>query len=195
MMVSSNQFVWEGSLPNIISVTGVVTDTSVYGFQWENSVDNGATYNVLPGHTNTSLFYTDTITQTTLFRRETTLLAVGTCIEYTNEHTVFLVDLNSGTNATTVSSVCYNDQVSIINSSQNPQSNANGLIIIDWEVSTDLSTWNSTWISTYNYQSTATLQTTQYYSRKVTFTSGVSCDEYSNIVQIDVIPQVSVGTI
>ena len=194
-IASSNQFVCDGSLLNIISVTGGVTDTSLYGFQWESSIDNGATYSVIPGHTNTSLFYTDTITQTTLFRRGTTLLAGGTCIEYTNEHTASLVDLNPGTIATTVSSVCYNDQVSIINSSQNPQATTAGLISVDWEVSTDLSTWNSTGISTFNYQSTATLQTTQYYRRKATFTAGVSCDEYSNIVRIDVIPQVSAGTI
>lgn len=198
-LATTNQFVCEGSLLNIISVTGGVTDTSLYGFQWESSIDNGTTYSVIPGHTNTSLFYTDTITQTTLFRRGTTLLAGGTCIEYTNEHTAFLVDLDPGLIVSSVTSVCYNDQFPIINSFQNPQATTAGVISVDWEVSTDLINWNSTGVSTFNYQSTATLQATlqatQYYRRKVTFSAGVSCEEYSNIAQVDVIPQVNVGTI
>ena len=37
-MGSSSQFVCEGSLLNVINVTGGVTDTSVYGFQWESPV-------------------------------------------------------------------------------------------------------------------------------------------------------------
>ena len=196
-IVPDNQIVCIAELPATLTTTGSVLDTDTsYIFQWEQSLDNGVTFDPIPGATTPRLFFSQGVTMTTIYRRSTQLAAGGSCIKYSNEHLITVLENEPGDIATSgQTTICYGDIPPLLENSEGATINT-GNLDYRWEVSFDTLNWDTVGGNTPQYQPTEPATQTLHY-RRVSVQTGnaVPCEKFTNIITVNVLKQIPLGTL
>lgn len=199
----------DASLPAAITVTDSNdTSTLPLAYQWERFNTANGLWEAMLGETGVSLVFTTSNRPavSTTYRRATYLRDTNLgniCVSYTtNEAQVQVFTIDAGQVAVSDSYVCFGDQTTLFDVSS-PVSAPNQLLDISWQVTTDplyaMDPNDVVWTSIAQNQlelQTApfsdTQETTYYYRRVI---NPEFCEpRYSNIVEVQVLPQIESGT-
>lgn len=182
-----------GDSPGTITEKVASTGTSYLTHQWQSSTD-GSTYSDISS-TAINLTYTPgALTQTTYFRRVTSIVVSSTtCTVVTTNPVKVTVLQTSAGSISGGEDICANDDPATINSA----TAGSGGATYQWVSSTDGSSWNSIAGATNLFYDPPTgLTTTTYFKRRATLTMGsVTCSTDTNSVTIKVAPEVVGGTL
>lgn len=191
--ISNSQYICHNSQPDTIRGTSPFggtfsTTPATYKYQWQKSINgttwdditiNGTDINYIPGN----------LTQTTYFRRKDK--EVDCDWKYTNEVTIVVYDILTSGTISTNQTVCYGSIPTVITGTS--PTGGNGIYTYQWAYSLNNVNWyylDS--VKTQNYQPGA-LTAKLYLKRHVnSFNCGMI---ESNIVTINVTPQIHAGTI
>ncbi len=193
-IVQENQVICSSEIPTTLTVTGDPSNVN-FIYQWEPSTDNGENFNEIPGATNPSLAFVSGVFQTTTYRRSKRWNQGGTCIKYSEDHRIKVLENDPGSISSSIdpNTICYGEiPPEIIN---NTAGTINlGGISYGWQFSTDQKNWTDVAIVSLNYEHTQPLTTTTHFRRKILQQgSGQTCESYSNIITINVLEEVIVG--
>jgi gliding motility-associated-like protein len=142
--------------------------------KWQNSIDYGATW-IDIGNTTTSQNYTS-LAQTTWYRA---LIDGGVCTDrYTDTSFITVFPVTSAGLLNKDTTICEGDNFSLLLTSYVGN-------IVDWQYSTNLSSWASIGITDSAYTATNVLDTTYF---RVFVKSGVCIQDTSNYALISTLP-------
>ncbi len=156
-----------GSL-EIVGATGNVN-------YWESSTDAGVSWSPIPNTTTNHVF--SGITTETWFRAQ---IEGGACLDvYVDTAVIYIDQFSVGGTVVSDQSICEGSSVNLSLTGENGA-------VLDWEYSTDLSSWNSTGSSSSVY-STPNLNQTTYFRAQVQ--NGMCPQEVSSMATVSVTNQ------
>ena len=185
--IGIDQEITYGDTPNMINVSISPSggNGEPYAYQWQQSIDQTIWVNVNSNGTNAS-YQPPALTQTMFYKRLTTNQLCGT--KETNIVVITVYETVDGGLIANNQIICYGTRPDEIVDSANP-SGGDGTFTFSWEESTT-GTLNWTTIvgaTEMNYQSLQNATVRKYYRRLAT--AGVGGSAYSNIVEVDVYPE------
>ncbi|MBL6666112.1 MAG: type IX secretion system membrane protein PorP/SprF [Flavobacteriaceae bacterium] len=181
-----DQIICSEGIPETLTTSETVNLNFTY--QWEYSLDNGNTFNEIQGANNFSLIFSSVVTQTTTYRRSTRWTAGGSCIKYTNEHLVTVIDVEPGkiVVGSNIPTICYGETPPLMENISLGATNA-GNLSYEWQTSPDGINWTDTGSTSINYQQSQTLTKTSYFRRKaIQSGGGNTCVIFTDTVTITV---------
>jgi len=190
-----DQIICSEGIPETLTTSETVNLNFTY--QWEYSLDNGNTFNEIQGANNFSLIFSSVVTQTTTYRRSTRWTAGGSCIKYTNEHLVTVIDVEPGkiVVGSNIPTICYGETPPLLENISLGATNA-GNLSYEWQTSPDGINWTDTGSTSINYQQSQTLTKTSYFRRKaIQSGGGNTCVIFTDTVTITVASEIPVGTL
>lgn len=150
-IVQDNQVICSSEIPTTLTVTGDPSNVN-FIYQWESSTDNGENFIEIPGATNPSLAFVSGVFQTTTYRRSKRWNQGGTCIKYSDDHRITVLENDPGSISSSIdpNTICYGEiPPEIIN---NTAGTINlGGISYGWQFSTDQKNWTDVAIVSLNY--------------------------------------------
>ena len=190
-----DQIICSEGIPETLTTSETVNLNFTY--QWEYSLDNGNTFNEIQGANNFSLIFSSVVTQTTTYRRSTRWTGGGSCIKYTNEHLVTVIDVEPGkiVVGSNIPTICYGETPPLLENISLGATNA-GNLSYEWQTSPDGINWTDTGSTSINYQQSQTLTKTSYFRRKaIQSGGGNTCVIFTDTVTITVASEIPVGTL
>jgi PKD repeat protein len=180
--ISSNQTLCAGASANPIGQTSgsVSGGNGTYTYQWQQSTDNGATWNNIAG-ANSASYSPGVPAATTKYRR---VVTSNLCTNTSNEITVSVQGNLTNIEVGSAQTICAGTAPAALTGSA--PAGGTGTFTYQWYSSPDNSTWSLIASATTASYQPAVLNTTTYYRRKIT--SG-SCEAYSASVTITVNPK------
>ncbi|MFS4468942.1 PKD domain-containing protein [Maribacter sp. 2210JD10-5] len=193
-IIGNNQELCAGETPNTIITLSNATAVGNLTYTWEESTDNGASWNVIGGETGTT-FTPGVLATTTRYRRlDTTTLNGNVCDAYTNEVIVNIAGAISGGTGSANQIVCENELPATITVTG---ATAAGVgITFQWYASADDITYNAIAGETGEELSFATgILTSTYFRREVIQNSGGNLCEANSTPTLITLISLSAGTI
>ncbi|MEZ4845389.1 MAG: PKD domain-containing protein [Bacteroidia bacterium] len=189
--ISGDQTICYNSMPSTFGNTTPASGSAgTYGYQWQSSADNAA-WSDISGAMGAT-YSSGNLTTTTYFRRGVTT-NVGCGPEYSASIKVTVRDeLMAGTIGSD-QTICYNTVPSSISESAVP-TGGDGSWTLQWQLSSNGSTWSNISGATSNSYNPSALTATRYY--RLRYTGGSSCGVvYSNTVTINVYNDLYAGLV
>lgn len=183
--IGADQTVCAGTSPATIISTGTLAGgTGTYNYQWEQSVNGGGTWSVIPGATSSSLTPA-AVTGATMYHL---IVSDGYCSTTSNAVTITVQGSMSSFDISATQTICDGTTPALIDG-QSPVGGS-GTFVFEWERSADNVNWTTIAGATTEDYQPPTLSTTMHYRRKVT--SG-ACAATSSVVSIIVNPSPAGG--
>ena len=188
-VIGSNQSIDYNTQPQrLSSIVPAVGGTGSYTYQWKESTD-GSFWRSIHGATGES-YQPGKLTETTMFRRDDSSGDCGT--KTTNFITIVVYDpLTPGTIGSS-QEICYNSSPSLLITYNYP-AGGNGSYTVQWQESTNNSSFYDISGATSNNYSPGQLKSNRYYRKKVN--GGSSGIVYTNSILISVFDEVEPGSI
>ena len=184
--IASDQTICNGSVPAALSSVTDGTGSGTISYQWENSIDAGANWNIIPGETS-STYSPGILTQTTMYRRTTisTLNAIA-CTSLPTATVTITVNTMTANTIGTTQSICSGTTASLTGSLVT----GNGVISYQWQSSdTEFGTYANVATGTTQDYTTDALLSSTWFRRVVTGSlNGLDCIDYSSAVLVTVNP-------
>lgn len=177
--IVSNQTICSGSSASILTGTSPAGGSGSYSYQWQSSLDGGATWVNATGNATSSSYNPGVITATTTYRRNVT---TGFCnLIASNLITVIVQAAITNTAIASDQDICEGNPISLLTGQS--ATGGNGTITYQWESSQNKSTWTSISGATSKDYQPPLLSITTYYRRSV---SSGTCNATSSSVKITV---------
>jgi gliding motility-associated-like protein len=186
-IISANQIICSGASATTLNGTTPTGGTGSFTYQWQSSINGGATWSNATGTSTSSSYSPGAITVTTSYRRN---VSSGACSQInSNTITITVQPSLANTGIGSDQSICEGNSTALL-VGQLP-TGGSGTYVYQWESSLNNSSWTAiASTNTKDYQPTI-LTTTTYYRRIVT--SG-SCSITSASIKITIYNLPTAGT-
>ena len=193
----SDQIICGGSVPISLTVSGGSVGLGV-SYQWEQAIGTVTTvFTAIPLAISES--YSPPVLNQAMRYRRRAVSNFGGCVEYSNEHTVQVIDLDPGSlDPNQEVTICMGSSIPVLNNGVLGQdaTSTTGIISYQWQESSNGGVWTDIASATSLIHQPLNITQDTYYRRVATSTfSGTLCSLPTNSILIQVEPMINVGIV